>query len=222
MTLIGYAVTRDFRADFYGVSRGAIMKSISARTLIALLLIVGAGNLQAAPVEETPSPQSIDATAPGFSVIPLSTLIDRVSGSPHKTMLVGQPVPSEVVTGNIGNGPVKYAVFLSILRNNGLAAVVSDDVVSIIPESYVRTSAPRTISNLEQDIPADEWVSFTLRPQHISAPQLVPILRPLMSQAAHLAAFPEQNALIIVDRFGNVKSLVRIIGQLDQPSARKE
>jgi general secretion pathway protein D len=198
------------------------MTSIATCTLTALFLIVGTGTFQAASAEETPSPESAGATAPGFAVVPLSKLIERLSGSPYKTMLVAQQVPSEVVTGDIGNGPVKYAVFLTILRNNFLAAVVSDNVVSIIPESYVRYSAPRTISSLEQEIPADEWVSFTHRPKHISAPQLVPILRPLMPQAAHLAAFPEQNALIIVDRFGNVKRLVGIIGQLDQPNASKE
>jgi general secretion pathway protein D len=117
---------------------------------------------------------------------------------------------------------VKYPVFLTILRNNGLAAVVSDNVVSIIPDILVRFSAPRTITSLQQDIPADEWVSFLHRPQHASAPQLVPILRPLMPQAAHLAAFPEQNALIIVDRFANVQRIVQIIEQLDRPSARNE
>ncbi len=219
---MGFLWAWDSRVDFYSGLWGEIMKSIAVCTLTALFLIVGTGTSQAASAEETASPESIGATASSFAVVPLSTLIERVSGSPHKIMLLGQPVPSEVVTGNIGNGPVKYAVFLTILRNNGLAAVISDSVVSIIPESYVRYSAPRTISSLEQDIPSDEWVSFTHRPKHISAPQLVPILRPLMPQAAHLAASPDQNALIIVDRFGNVKRLVGIIGQLDQPSASKE
>jgi len=43
-----------------------------------------------------------------------------------------------------------------------------------------------------------------------------------MPQAAHLAALPEQNALIIVDRYGNVKRLVEIIEQLDKPGARNQ
>ena len=198
------------------------MKDIAASVLTALLLITSIGSSRAAPAEDPPGPEPSSTRVPRFAVVPLATLIERVDGSPHKTILVGQQVPSDVVTGDIGNGPVKYAVFLTILRNNGLAAVVSDNVVSIIPDIYIRSSAPRTILTLEQSIPADEWVSFTHRPQYASAPQLVPILRPLMPQAAHLAAFPEQNALIIVDRFGNVRRLVEIIEQLDKPSASNE
>jgi len=65
-------------------------------------------------------------------------------------------------------------------------------------------------------------VTHQVRLQPVPAAQLVPILRPLLPQAAHLAALPDQNALLIVDRFGNVKRVVALVRELDKPSVRKE
>jgi type II secretory pathway component GspD/PulD (secretin) len=45
----------------------------------------------------------------------------------------------------------------------------------------------------------------------IGAAQLVPILRPLLPSYGHLAALPDRNALLIVDRSANVRRLVEII-----------
>src|SRR5207302_1441434 len=49
-----------------------------------------------------------------------------------------------------------------------------------------------------------------------SAAQLVPILRPMIPQYGHLAAYPSSNILIISDRAGNVNRMMRIIRRIDQ------
>jgi general secretion pathway protein D len=53
---------------------------------------------------------------------------------------------------------------------------------------------------------------------NVSAAQLVAILRPLMPQNAHLAAYPSSNTLILADRASNVNRMVRIIKRIDQAS----
>jgi len=50
----------------------------------------------------------------------------------------------------------------------------------------------------------------------VSAAQLVPILRPLIPQYGHLAAYPASNMLIISDRASNVNRMMRIIQRIDQ------
>jgi general secretion pathway protein D len=52
--------------------------------------------------------------------------------------------------------------------------------------------------------------------KNVSAAQLVPILRPLIPQYGHLAAYPASNMLIISDRANNVNRIVRIIRRIDQ------
>ena len=51
--------------------------------------------------------------------------------------------------------------------------------------------------------------------------QLVPILRPLLPQAAGLAAFPQTNSLVIVDRFANLRRIEGLIKALDNTPLSK-
>ncbi len=52
--------------------------------------------------------------------------------------------------------------------------------------------------------------------KNISAAQLVPLLRPLIPQYGHLAAYPSGNMLIISDRASNVSRIVRIVERMDE------
>jgi general secretion pathway protein D len=55
-----------------------------------------------------------------------------------------------------------------------------------------------------------------LQINYINAAQLVPILRPLVAQQGHLAAYAATNVLIISDRVANIERIDRIIHQMDR------
>ena len=61
-------------------------------------------------------------------------------------------------------------------------------------------------------------VTRVIQVDHVAAAQLVPILRPLVPQQGHLAAYPATNVLIISDRAENVSRLVSIIHRIDKVS----
>ena len=63
---------------------------------------------------------------------------------------------------------------------------------------------------------SDEIVTQVIAVRNVSAAQLVPILRPLIPQYGHLAAYPASNMLIISDRAANVNRMMRIIQRIDQ------
>ena len=52
--------------------------------------------------------------------------------------------------------------------------------------------------------------------KNVSAAQLVPLLRPLIPQQGHLAAYPAGNMLIISDRASNVSRIMKIIERMDE------
>ncbi len=52
--------------------------------------------------------------------------------------------------------------------------------------------------------------------KNVSASQLVPLLRPLIPQSGHLAAYPSGNMLIISDRASNVSRIMRIVERMDE------
>ena len=57
--------------------------------------------------------------------------------------------------------------------------------------------------------PGPEYVSKLIVVKNVSAPQLVPILRPLVR------SYPESPTLLIVDRFENVRRLEGLIQAID-------
>ena len=63
---------------------------------------------------------------------------------------------------------------------------------------------------------SDEIVTQVVDVRNVSAAALVPILRPMVPQYAHLAAYPAGNILIISDRASNVNRMIRIIRRIDQ------
>jgi general secretion pathway protein D len=62
----------------------------------------------------------------------------------------------------------------------------------------------------------DEIITLVLRVKNLCAPQLVPVLRPLMPQASHLAAYTDANTLIISDHAANARRIVNVIESMER------
>jgi type II secretory pathway component GspD/PulD (secretin) len=63
--------------------------------------------------------------------------------------------------------------------------------------------------------PNAEFVSKVLTVKSVPAAHLVPILRPLLPQQAHLVAFPCTNVLVLVDTFANVQRIEKLVRAID-------
>ena len=50
---------------------------------------------------------------------------------------------------------------------------------------------------------------------------MVPILRPLVPQQGHLAAYPNSNVLVVSDRAANIQRLISIINRIDRPDSQE-
>ena len=149
--------------------------------------------------------------------ISLQTLLERVAASSDKEFLVDSRVEQLLY---IGGTPIEnptYPILLSILRNNQLVAVQIEDRVNIVPEAFARQLPVRLVQRDDADIPDDEWVSRVITVTKGDAAHLVPILRPLLPQAAHMASLgPESGKLLIVDRYANVRRITEIVEALDR------
>lgn len=111
-----------------------------------------------------------------------------------------------------------YETFLSVLQVNNFAAVpAGKNMIKIIPAVDARSVAGNDLPpSLEG--PSDDIVTHVVEVRNVNAAQLVPILRPLVPQTGHLAAYTGSNMLIISDRAANVQRLMRIINRIDQTS----
>lgn len=165
------------------------------------------------PALQPPAPVGPRPDLPTVELAPLLQRVERASG---KRFLVDPRLGARLYLGGVDPNDVTYPILLAIFRINGFAAFESEGRVNIIPDANVRFHAP-FVQNDDASIPADLYVTRVLTVANIAAVNLVPILRPMMSQAAHLAAHSDTNQLILEDRYENVQRITAVVRTLDVP-----
>ncbi len=154
-----------------------------------------------------------------FEDAEISAVIATVSEITGKNFIVDPRVKGKVTV--LSPTPLTpdgvYEAFLSILQVHGFAVVPTGDVIKIVPEADARQGGGRSIGR----IASDDIITRVIAIENVSAVQLVPILRPLVPQYGHLAAYPSSNMLIISDRASNVDRIESIIRRIDQTGDRE-
>jgi general secretion pathway protein D len=162
--------------------------------------------------------QTSSSAASSTAGTPLVQLIETVSKKTGKNFVLDPRVAGNAVLVGIDPAKVTYPELLTILQINGFAAIESGGLVRVVPESISR-SMPSPLIDGNDKHPDAEIVTRVIRVKSISAPQVVPILRSLLPQSAHLAAYPCTNELLIVDTYANVRRIEGIVGTLDKGDA---
>jgi general secretion pathway protein D len=161
--------------------------------------------------------QTQGAITPNYKDADLGQIIEAVSAVTGKNFIVDPRVRAQVTM--LSSTPMSpaafYEAFLSILQVHGFVAVPSGEVIKIIPDANARQVPANDLPSRVSDS-SDEIVTQVVAVKNVSAAQLVPILRPLIPQYGHLAAYPASNMLIISDRASNVNRMMRIIQRIDQ------
>jgi general secretion pathway protein D len=105
-----------------------------------------------------------------------------------------------------------YQLFQSVLEEKGFTTQQAGKVIKIVPARNVRSTAQ--LSGAQQP-PSDEYVTRMVRLKNIDAAGIVGAIQPMVSHDGLVAAFPEDNTIIITDDAYNVQRLMEIIGALD-------
>jgi general secretion pathway protein D len=161
-----------------------------------------------------PSSQTI---TPNFKDADLTQVAEAVSVATGKNFIIDPRVRGEVTM--LSTTPMSpaafYEAFLAILQVHGFIAVPAGDIIKVLPDANAR-QIPSVDLPGQVSATSDEIVTQVIDVKNVSAVQLVPILRPMIPQYGHLAAYPASNILIISDRASNVNRMIRIIRRVDQ------
>jgi general secretion pathway protein D len=147
----------------------------------------------------------------------IEEVLRRVSASTGQEFLVDPRVRASVF-GVPDIGTPTYPELLAILRMHGFAAFEVAGRVNIVPDANARFMPARLLQRDDPSVPDDEYVTRILTVAN--AAQLVPVLRPLMPQSAHLAAtMPADGGtgdgkLILFDTYANVRRMTEIVNAL--------
>jgi general secretion pathway protein D len=164
-------------------------------------------------VQQPPAPVRLDPDLPMVEVAPLIQRVERQSG---KRFLLDPRLGTRIYLAGVEPNDVTYPILLAILRANGFAAFESEGRVNVTPETNIRFHAP-VVQTDDASIPADLYVTRVLKTTNVNTAFLVPILRPLLPQSAHLAAHLDTSQLLIMDRYENIRRITEIVRTLDVP-----
>ena len=148
----------------------------------------------------------------------IHSLIETVSIATGKNFIIDPRVQGNVTV--ISSGTVSseelYQVFLSVLDVHGFIAAPSGTSIKIVPKINARVSG--TVTEVSNSAAAgDAIVTQIMALKHVPAVQVVPVIRPLLPQEAHLAAYLPSNMLILSDTARNAKRVWDMVRRIDQP-----
>jgi general secretion pathway protein D len=143
---------------------------------------------------------------PNYRDADIRVVAEQVAQVIGRTIIVDPRVRAQVTV--LSNAPMSppafYRLFQSVLEVHGFVALDSGDALQIVPDANARFGA------------GSDYVTQAIVLENIAAAQLVPILRPLLPQSAHLAAHPTSNSLIVADRPQNIQRILTLIRRMDQ------
>jgi general secretion pathway protein D len=169
---------------------------LSTALMSALAIWLGGASAQPAGPQLTPNYREAD----------IRMVADQVQQVIGRPIIIDPRVRAQVTV--LSNAPMSpdafYRLFLSTLEVHGYVALDSGNAIQIVPDANARFGS------------GDDYVTQAIVLDNIGAAQLVPLLRPLLPQSAHLAAHQPSNALIVADRPQNMRRMIDLVNRMDQ------
>jgi general secretion pathway protein D len=176
------------------------------RAIGCLVLMMLVATAQAA--ETTPPPKRTDGIA-------LLQLIERAAQRLNKRFIIDPRVTGEAIMVGIDPERMTYRELQAVLSVHGyMTTPERNGTIQIVPDSNARQLPMPLVSERSPNFGEDEFVTKMIDVGPLQATQLVPILRPLLPQHAHLVGESQTNSLIVVARYDNVRQIEAIVNEM--------
>jgi general secretion pathway protein D len=188
--------------------------------VVALCLSLAATQLRAGdqPVANTPGATGDqDLITMNFQNVDLPVLAKFISEITGKNFILDENVRGKVsiISPTRVTPEQAYSIFQSVLQVKGFTTVKAGSIIKIIPSRDVRQSAELTVSQQPGFSQGDQYVTRMVKLRNTEATSVMSVIQPMISHDGLVAAFPQDDTLIITDDAYNVQRLLRIIGSLD-------
>lgn len=148
--------------------------------------------------------------------MPMQEFVNQVAEMTGKTIILDprqQNAKVTVFSNTELDADGVYELFLTVLKVHNLGAVENNGVVEVLQNTTVKQSGTDRV-NLD-DAASSQLVTRVIPLAHVEASEIVKTIRPLMPQAAHVAAIENPNVLILADFASNISRLTTLIEQTD-------
>ena len=189
-------------------------------SVLRTLTLVALASLPLAAAAQVPAPKE----SPGSATVQYPELVEVIQNFSKRTgrkFIIDPRTRANAVLVGIDPNNITYEQLLATLAVNYYATVVQGDVIVVVPDASARQLPTPVYTDLQFKAADDEWVTLLLTPRKACVAQLVPILRPLMPQAAHMAADMKSGSLVLADRAANVRRIATLVDRLDKAATGK-
>ena len=148
--------------------------------------------------------------------MPMQEFVNQVAEMTGKTIILDprqQNAKVTVFSNTELDADAVYELFLTVLKVHNLGAVENNGVVEVLQNTTVKQSGTDGVDL--DDAAASQLVTRVIPLSHVEASEIVKTIRPLMPQAAHVAAIENPNVLILADFASNIARLTSLIEQTD-------
>ena len=145
----------------------------------------------------------------------IEEVIKFVADVTGKTTVIDQRVKGrvKVISSNPLNEEELLHLFRTVLEIHDFTLVEVDDVIRVVPLKDARSSpVPVTDAATKEQ----GFVTQVIQLQNIAAAKVLPVIRPLVPQHSHLAAYDPSNSIVISDSIDNIARIRSLIERIDK------
>jgi len=150
----------------------------------------------------------------GLDSISLGKLLQDFSKRKDISLLVDSSVDAKIQLLGTTSDKIDYPELHTILNLHQYGMAEIDGMYVVAPMSKLRQRF-LVLSGESDQRSGSETILTIVDVQHVPAPQMIPILRPLIPQHGYLSAYVPSNKLILNASKNNTEKLLEIIKRLD-------
>ncbi len=189
-----------------------VLKQARIVVIVALASVLAVASTQAFAQSRKPEPTYM-WQANDSDILEVIKFVQEVTG---KTMVVDPRVKGRVkiMSNEALTADEMYALFRTILETSDYAVVEVGNVVRIVPIKDARGSPTKVNPTTRGD--DSEYVTEVIQLKNINAAKVIPTLRPMIPQNAHVSAYDPSNALVVTDSVANIEKIKLILEKIDR------
>lgn len=145
----------------------------------------------------------------------IQEVVKFVADVTGRTMVVDQRVRGrvKVISAKPLNEEELLQLFRTVLEMNDFTMIDVAGITRIIPLKDARSSP---IPVLNQGANDKGYITKVIQLKNIAAAKVLPVIRPLIPQHAHLAAYDPSNSIVIADEAENIDRIIDLIERIDK------
>jgi general secretion pathway protein D len=160
-----------------------------------------------------------DSAAEGTDLL---ALLESVSHRLNKRFILDPRVAGRAHVVNVDPDEITYEELQAILSVHGFVATQeSHGVVRVVPDANAGQLPMPVVGAEPSGAGREEVITKVIDISPLAATQLLPVLRPLLPQYAHVAATAEPNILVLAARKNDIEKIEALIADLRvRPASR--